>query len=310
MGKRPLSRSAPLPRAPSFAPRWQLEPDLKHGAALFSTCAACHQADGCGTDDASVPAIAGQHVSVLVKQLVDFRADRRWDERMQNFASRHTLTGPQDLLDVASYIESLPRWPPLEGGIGDGAALQLGASVYFRQCESCHGPLGRGRTAPHAPTARGPALRVSSASARRDCRRPTTGYGRSARDADSRPVGRGAPWCCGLSVTPQSRSGFGPTRSLNATISSAYAREWCLVGYGLQCLSVRLLELVDAFLEQLICRVGEIDAGLLQIDGHLPGFLDVLFQRRRGLAVVRKGLDGLARERRSRSAVRSTARRT
>ena len=121
-----------------------LEPDLKHGAQLFETCAACHGADGLGARDGSVPAVAGQHVSVLVKQLVDFRHDRRWDERMQNFSSQHHLEGAQDLLDVASYAESLPRWPPLEGGTGDGKDLQRGANVYFLKCESCHGPLGQG----------------------------------------------------------------------------------------------------------------------------------------------------------------------
>jgi cytochrome c553 len=122
----------------------ELEPDLRHGAELFTVCAACHAADGLGTRDGSVPAIAGQHVSVLVKQLVDFRHDRRWDERMQNFASQHHLGGPQELLDVAAYAESLPRWPPLERGVSDDAALQRGKVVYHRYCGSCHGPLGMG----------------------------------------------------------------------------------------------------------------------------------------------------------------------
>jgi cytochrome c553 len=121
-----------------------LEPDLGHGARLFETCAACHAADGRGARDGSVPAIAGQHVSVIVKQLVDFRHDRRWDERMQDFASRHHLEGAQDLLDVAAYTQSLPRWPPLEGGTGDGKSLQHGANAYFIRCEGCHGPLGQG----------------------------------------------------------------------------------------------------------------------------------------------------------------------
>jgi cytochrome c553 len=121
-----------------------LTPNLEHGAQLFETCTACHGADGRGTHDGTVPAIAGQHVSVLVKQLVDFRHDRRWDERMQNFSSTHHLQGAQDLLDVASYAESLHRWPPLEGGTGDGKSLQRGANEYFIQCEGCHGPLGEG----------------------------------------------------------------------------------------------------------------------------------------------------------------------
>ena len=54
------------------------------------------------------------------------------------------LSGPQELLDVASYAESLHRWPPLEGGTGDGSALKEGYVVYHRDCAECHGPLGLG----------------------------------------------------------------------------------------------------------------------------------------------------------------------
>jgi cytochrome c553 len=81
---------------------------------------------------------------VLVKQLVDFRHERRWGEQMRSIASRHHLDGPQELLDVAAYAESLPRWPPLEGGGGDGTASNKGYVVYHRDCASCHGPLGLG----------------------------------------------------------------------------------------------------------------------------------------------------------------------
>jgi len=127
-----------------FRNAMKLEPDLQRGVELFATCAACHAANGLGTRDGSIPAIAGQHVSVLVKQLVDFRHDRRWDKRMRNFASQHHLNGPQELLDVAAHAESLPRWPPLAGGTGDGSALNEGRVVYHRDCAACHGPLGLG----------------------------------------------------------------------------------------------------------------------------------------------------------------------
>lgn len=127
-----------------FRSAMKLEPDLQHGAELFTTCAACHAANGLGTQDGSIPAIAGQHVSVLVKQLVDFRHDRRWNERMRNFASRHNLSGPQELLDVAAYAESLPRWPPLEGGTEDASTADEGNVAYHRYCADCHGPLGLG----------------------------------------------------------------------------------------------------------------------------------------------------------------------
>ena len=122
----------------------QLEPDLTRGARLFESCAACHGPDGRGTEDGEIPAIAGQHGSVLLKQLTDFRHAQRRDERMQYFADRHHLPGPQELTDVAAYVASLPRFPRTGDGIGDGASLGEGASVYFRDCEHCHGPLGQG----------------------------------------------------------------------------------------------------------------------------------------------------------------------
>lgn len=122
----------------------KLTPDKLHGAELFRTCAACHGPEGRGTSDGAIPAIAGQHGSVILKQLVDFRHDRRWDERMEHFTDRHHLADAQDLTDVAAYASSLPRFPSTAEGIGDGTALAEGASIYFRVCEACHGPLGQG----------------------------------------------------------------------------------------------------------------------------------------------------------------------
>src|SRR5687768_6247165 len=58
-----------------------LDADLAHGRELFAACAECHRADGSGSADGTIPVIAGQHVSVLVKQLVDFRHDRAGTRR-------------------------------------------------------------------------------------------------------------------------------------------------------------------------------------------------------------------------------------
>ena len=127
-----------------FVDAAQLEPDRVRGARLFETCAACHGQDGTGTDDGEVPAIAGQHGSVLLKQLTDFRHQQRRDERMQYFTDRHHLPGPQELTDVAAHVAALPRFPRTSSGIGDGTSLGEGASVYFRECERCHGPIGQG----------------------------------------------------------------------------------------------------------------------------------------------------------------------
>jgi cytochrome c553 len=121
-----------------------LEPNLAHGKELFSVCAECHQANGGGSADGTIPVIAGQHVSVLVKQLVDFRHDRRWHARMQNALMRHEFASSQDLLDVAAYAENLKRPAPRAKDAGDAATQQEGRRIYYRDCESCHGRLAEG----------------------------------------------------------------------------------------------------------------------------------------------------------------------
>ena len=145
--QQPAAAQSAEPRAArdrEFSEGAWLEPNLAHGAELYETCAACHGQNGLGTEDGEIPAIAGQHGSVLLKQLTDFRHEQRWNERMQNFTDLHHLTSAHDLTDVAAYVANLRRFPPSGKGIGDGMNLGEGASVYFRLCERCHGPLGQG----------------------------------------------------------------------------------------------------------------------------------------------------------------------
>lgn len=118
------------------------KPNLDHGAELFRNCAVCHGPQGGGTRDGGVPRIAGQHISVLAKQLVDYRHDRRWDIRMEHFADKHHLNDPQALADVTAYIHQLTvETPP---GVGDGELAPHGANVYGRLCQSCHGESAEG----------------------------------------------------------------------------------------------------------------------------------------------------------------------
>lgn len=118
------------------------KPNLDRGAELFRNCAVCHGPMGGGTLDGGVPRIAGQHVSVLAKQLVDYRHDRRWDIRMEHFADKHHLVDSQAIADVANYVHFLViESPP---GVGDGALVDHGAGVYKQKCQSCHGASGNG----------------------------------------------------------------------------------------------------------------------------------------------------------------------
>jgi cytochrome c553 len=124
-------------------------PDLDHGAQLFETCAACHGPDGAGTADGQVPRIGAQHLSVLWKQLVDYRHDRRWDLRMEHFSDRHHLEDAQAIADVTAYIHQLePRGPP---GQGPGKLLEKGGALYSQLCRSCHGAAGEGDAAHAVP---------------------------------------------------------------------------------------------------------------------------------------------------------------
>jgi cytochrome c553 len=128
-------------------------PNLDHGAQLFETCAACHGPDGGGTADGQVPRIGAQHVSVLWKQLVDYRHDRRWDLRMEHFSDRHHLEDAQAIADVTAYIHQLePRGPP---GQGPGKLLEKGGTLYSNSCRSCHGASAEGDAAHAVPKVAG-----------------------------------------------------------------------------------------------------------------------------------------------------------
>jgi cytochrome c553 len=127
----------------------QLQPDLERGRALYTTCAACHQPDGGGTPDGTVPRIAGQHYRVIIEQLADFRDDERIDPRMTAFSSRHHLEGPQQLADVAAYAESLPEPDKIQ--TGPDQFVRYGAQVYARACVHCHGRAGEGNDALRYP---------------------------------------------------------------------------------------------------------------------------------------------------------------
>ena len=125
-------------------------PDEAHGGKLFEACAGCHGADGGGTVDGSVPRIAGQHFSVLARQIVDFRQGVRWDVRMEGVATRHdVIAAPQDVADVAWFVSLLER----DGrrGVRDGQFVERGAAIYGANCASCHGEGGSGNEQKQIP---------------------------------------------------------------------------------------------------------------------------------------------------------------
>ncbi|THF60307.1 c-type cytochrome [Pseudothauera rhizosphaerae] len=111
------------------------------GKVAYEVCRGCHRADASGRADAIYPQLAGQHTTVLIKQLVDVRAGRRHNPKMEPFVSAEVLSA-EDIGNIASYLALLPT--PTNNGKGDGSKLALGERLYRENCVRCHGNYGEG----------------------------------------------------------------------------------------------------------------------------------------------------------------------
>jgi cytochrome c553 len=129
----------------------RLKGDLKRGAAAYAVCTACHLADGAGRPDGNFPLLGGQHTTVLIKQLADIRSGQRDNPIMYPYAT--TLTDPQELADVAVYIQQMK--PPEDNGKGPGIDGETGKKLYRRDCASCHGGAGEGDATKFFPVVAG-----------------------------------------------------------------------------------------------------------------------------------------------------------
>ena len=122
----------------------QKKGDVKNGKEAYEVCGACHLPSGAGRPDGTFPQLAGQHATVLIKQMADIREGLRDNPTMYPFAK--TLTDPQELADVSAYIQSLCI--PVDHGKYEGkdAALQVatGKDLYEKECKDCHGVNGEG----------------------------------------------------------------------------------------------------------------------------------------------------------------------
>lgn len=127
---------------------WASTGDADRGAVVFEVCQGCHRRSGAGRPNGSYPSLAGQHASVLVKQLHDIQSGLRTNRKMLPFADESVL-GPQQIADVAAYLQAQPRSP--DNGRGPGHDLDLGRQVYTRSCARCHGDAGEGDAVQFVP---------------------------------------------------------------------------------------------------------------------------------------------------------------
>jgi cbb3-type cytochrome c oxidase subunit III len=122
------------------------KPDLAKGEASFgAVCAACHGADG-NSGTPAYPKLSQQHPEYLVKQLQEFKSDKRANAIMKGFAS---ALSDEDMKNIAYWVTSKKAKP---GFAKDKELVTLGERIYRggiadRQvpaCAGCHSPNGAG----------------------------------------------------------------------------------------------------------------------------------------------------------------------
>ncbi len=119
--------------------------DATKGKALSAVCAACHGADGNSTNP-DWPKLAGQGEAYIIKQLHDFRADKRAEATMTPMAKG--IASDEDVLHLAAYFSSQKTKP----GTANKDKVELGRAIYkggvmdsgVAACSACHGPTGMG----------------------------------------------------------------------------------------------------------------------------------------------------------------------
>lgn len=115
--------------------------DSEKGEVAYKVCRGCHKADASGRPDAGYPQLAGQHASVLIKQMIDVRLGKRDNPRMHPFIEQESVS-VEDIPHVAAYLHNLPI--PASNRKGDGKRLDQGKLLYERDCAACHEDNGEG----------------------------------------------------------------------------------------------------------------------------------------------------------------------
>lgn len=121
-----------------------LTPDIEAGKKVFNICSKCHGEEGWGSYNGDFPQLAGQHKSVIIKQLLDIRSGIRKNPVMRPVILELSQSGDQAIADVAAFIETLKMDPDPGVGETDDDVLETTGITYTKKCASCHGVNGEG----------------------------------------------------------------------------------------------------------------------------------------------------------------------
>jgi cytochrome c553 len=147
------------------SPLWA-EGDIEAGKQKSTACAACHGADG-NSVNPEWPKLAGQSEKYLIKQLKDYKDEKRVNPLM---SGQVAALSEQDMEDLAAYFSSQSGSP----GSTEPAQLELGKLVYrggnlesgVAACTSCHSPTGSGNPAAAFPRLSGQHSKYTSSQLR------------------------------------------------------------------------------------------------------------------------------------------------
>ena len=120
--------------------------------AKYQPCAACHGGMGEGNPALNAPALAGQGVAYLGRQLQHFKSgvrgsDPKDTQGAQMKAMAATLAD-DDIPVVAAYLASLPVPVVTDPQQGD---LRNGNNYYQSKCGACHGGKAEGNPGLNTP---------------------------------------------------------------------------------------------------------------------------------------------------------------
>lgn len=124
------------------------------GQQIYAACAACHGARAEGNPGLGAPALAGQQLAYLQRQLANFRTGLRGTHKDDSYGaqmragSQAVLVDDKSIAAVATYLAALPRTNAAPAGKFDA---RNGNNLYQGKCGACHGGKAEGNEALAAP---------------------------------------------------------------------------------------------------------------------------------------------------------------